>query len=33
MAEKFIVVWTIDSETMSKPHTTQEGALQQAEKL
>jgi hypothetical protein len=33
MAEKFIVVWTIDGETMSKPHTTQEGALQQAEKL
>jgi hypothetical protein len=32
MAEEFIVVWTIDDETMSRPHTTQEGALQQAGK-
>jgi hypothetical protein len=33
MAEKFIVIWTIDGETMSVPHSTQDGALQQAEKL
>jgi hypothetical protein len=31
MAEKFIVVWTIDGETMSMPHSTQDEALQQAE--
>ena len=30
MAEKFIVVWTIDGETMSMPHSTQDEALQQA---
>jgi hypothetical protein len=28
MAEKFIVIWTIDGETMSVPHSTQDGALQ-----
>jgi len=33
MAEKFIVVWTIDGETMNVPHSTQDGALQQAETL
>jgi hypothetical protein len=33
MAEKFIVVWTIAGETMSMPHSTQDEALQQAEKL
>jgi hypothetical protein len=33
MAEKFIMVWTIDDETMSMPHSTQDGALQRAEKL
>ena len=33
MAEKFIVVWTIDGETMSMPHSTQDEALQQAETL
>jgi hypothetical protein len=33
MAETFIVVWTIDGETMSMPHSTQNGALRQAEKL
>jgi hypothetical protein len=33
MAERFIVVWTIDDETMSVPHSTQDEALQQAEKL
>jgi hypothetical protein len=31
MAEQFIVVWTIDGETMSVPHSTQNAALQQAE--
>jgi len=33
VAEKFIVVWTIDGETMSMPHSTQDEALQQAETL
>jgi hypothetical protein len=33
MTEKFIVVWTIDGETMSMPHSTQDEALQQAETL
>ena len=33
MDEKFIVVWTIDGETTSIPHSTQDEALQQAEKL
>jgi hypothetical protein len=33
MAERFIVVWTIDGETMSVPHSTQDAALRQAEKL
>ncbi len=33
MEEKFIVVWTIDGETMSIPHSTQDEALHQAEKL
>ena len=31
MAEKFIVVWTIDGENMSMPHSTQDEASQQAE--
>jgi hypothetical protein len=30
MVEQFIVVWTIDGETMSASHSTQDGALQQA---
>jgi hypothetical protein len=30
MAEKFIMVWTIDDETMSMPHSTQDGALQRS---
>jgi hypothetical protein len=33
MEEKFTVVWTIDGETMSIPHSTQDEALHQAEKL
>jgi hypothetical protein len=33
MEEKFIVVWTIDGETMSIPHSTQDQALHQAETL
>jgi hypothetical protein len=33
MAEKFIVVWTVDGETTSTPHSTQDEALQQAETL
>jgi hypothetical protein len=33
IAENFIVVWTIDGETMSVPHSTQNGALQQAKEL
>jgi hypothetical protein len=33
MAEKFILVWTIDAETLSMLHSTQEAALQQAEQL
>jgi hypothetical protein len=33
MAEKFILVWTIDGETMSMSHSTQDEALRQAEKL
>jgi hypothetical protein len=33
MVEKFIVVWTIDGETMSVPHSTQDEALQQAKEL
>jgi hypothetical protein len=33
MAEKFIVVWTIDGATTSAPYPTQNEALQQAERL
>ena len=33
MEQKFTVVWTIDGETMSIPHSTQDEALHQAEKL
>jgi hypothetical protein len=33
MDEKFIVVWTIDGETTRIPHSTQDAALHQAEKL
>jgi hypothetical protein len=33
MAEKFIVVWTIDGETTVMPHSTQHEALRQAEEL
>jgi hypothetical protein len=33
MAEKFIVVWTVDGETTSAPYPTQDRALQQAERL
>jgi hypothetical protein len=33
MDEKFIVVWTIDGETTCIPHSTQDAALHQAEKL
>jgi hypothetical protein len=33
MVEKFIVVWTIDGETTSVTHSTQDRALQQAEEL
>jgi hypothetical protein len=33
MDEKFIVVWTIDGETTSIPHATQDAALHQAEQL
>jgi hypothetical protein len=33
MDEKFIIVWTIDGESMSIPHSTQDEALHQAEKL
>jgi hypothetical protein len=33
MVENFIVVWTIDGQTMSVPHSTQNGALKQAEEL
>jgi len=31
--EKFIVIWTIDGETKSIQHSTQDEALHQAEKL
>jgi hypothetical protein len=31
--EKFIIVWTVDGETMNLPHSTQAEALHQAEKL
>ena len=33
MVEKFIVVWTIDGESVSMPHSTQNEALQLAENL
>ena len=33
MDGKFIVVWTIDGETARIPHSTQDAALHQAEKL
>jgi hypothetical protein len=33
MEEKFTVVWTIDGETTRIPHSTQDEALHQAEKL
>ena len=33
MDEKFIIEWTIDGETTSIPHSTQDAALHQAEKL
>jgi len=33
MEEKFIIVWTVDGETMNLPHSTQAEALHQAEKL
>jgi hypothetical protein len=33
MAEKFIVVWTVDGETESAPHSTQDEALRRAEEL
>lgn len=33
VVERFIVVWTIDGETMSVPHSTQNAALQQAKEL
>ena len=33
MVERFIIVWTVDGETMSLPHSTQNGPLQQAEEL
>ena len=33
MDEKFIIVWTIDGETMSIPHPTQDQALHLAETL
>jgi hypothetical protein len=33
MEEKFIVVWTIEGETMSIPHSTQDEALHKAEQL
>ena len=33
MDEKFIIVWTIDGETTNIPHSTQDAALYQAEKL
>lgn len=33
MAEKFILVWTIEGATVSKHHSTQAEALQQAETL
>jgi hypothetical protein len=33
MEEKFIVVWTIDGETMIMPYSTQDEALRRAEKL
>ena len=33
MAEKFIVVWTIDGETMNMSHSTQNEALRLAENL
>ena len=33
MEEKLIIVWTVDGETTSIPHSTQKEALHQAEKL
>jgi hypothetical protein len=33
MAKQFIVVWVVDGESMSTPHSTQNGALRQAEEL
>ena len=33
VAEQFIVVWTIDGETMSVPHSTQDAALEHAKEL
>ena len=33
MDEKFIIVWTVDGETTSITHSTQDAALHQAEKL
>jgi len=33
MVEKFIVVWTIDGQTTRVSHSTQDGALHQAEEL
>jgi hypothetical protein len=33
MAEKFILVWIINGETISMSHSTQDEALRQAEKL
>jgi hypothetical protein len=33
MDEKFIIVWTVDGETTRIPHSTQDAALHQAEKL
>ena len=33
MAEKFILVWTVDGETVTVPHSTQNEALRQAEDL
>jgi hypothetical protein len=33
VAEQFIVVWSIDGETASVPHSTQDAALQHAQEL
>jgi hypothetical protein len=33
MADRFILVWTIDGNTISAPHSIQDEALQQAEEL